>query len=191
MSPSRIVGIGGSAGGLQAFKDLLAYLPADTGMCFVFVMHLGNESWLASILSHSTAMAVTQVRKKAPVKKNHVYVDAPNTNLLLKDGFLCAFPNPKKRGCPTVIDGFLKSVASVASSRAVGVVMSGLLWDGAEGIQSIRAVKGITLAQDIKSAAHAGMPLAAVATGCVDFVGSPKEIAQRLVEISSRTPVPP
>ncbi len=179
-----IVGIGASAGGLEAYRQLLQALPADTGMAFVLVQHLApaHESMLSEILAHVTAMPVTEVHDEPQVVPNHVYVIPPNRNMLLSGGLLKLMPRAELRGQHRSIDTFLRSLAKDQNHHAIGVILSGTGTDGTLGLEAIKAEGGITFAQD-DTAQHNGMPQSAVAAGCVDYVLSPDCIASELERI--------
>src|ERR1035438_8025854 len=165
-----VAGIGGSAGGLEVFKHLLADLPADTGLAIVFVQHLDpkHHSLLSEILARSTTMAVREAADGMPVEANHVYVIPPNSDLTIGQGLLRLAPRAQDPGPHMPIDRFLRSLAEECGSRAIGVILSGAGTDGAAGIQAIKAAGGVTFAQDQYTAKFASMPQAAVATNCVD-----------------------
>ncbi len=180
-----IVGIGASAGGLEAFRQMLEKLPPNTGMGFVFVQHLDptHESQLTELLSRTTKLPVLEARNRMVVKPNHVYVIPPNKCMVMAGRALKL--TPRNHGHNMMpIDAFLKSLAKERGRSAIGVILSGTATDGAEGIKAVRAEGGITFAQDEKSAKYDGMPRAAAATGCVDFVASPQAIAKELAHIS-------
>jgi len=181
-----IVGIGASAGGLEAFRQVLEKLPVDTGMGFVFVQHLDptHESQLTDLLSRATKVPVAEARNRMVVKSNHLYIIPPNKNMVITGRVLKLTSRVKGPGPHAPVDEFLKSLAETCGRRAVGVILSGTAADGAEGIRAIRAEGGITFAQDERSAKYDGMPRAAVATGCVDFVATPRAIAKELARIS-------
>jgi two-component system CheB/CheR fusion protein len=180
-----VAGIGGSAGGLEVFKHLLADLPADTGLAIVFVQHLDpkHHSLLREILSRSTTMVVSEAADLMPVEANHVYVIPANSDLTIAKGMLRLAPRAQEQGPHMPIDRFLRSLAEECGSRAIGVILSGAGTDGAAGIQAIKAAGGVTFAQDQYTAKFASMPQAAVATNCVDFVLPPERIAVELVRI--------
>ncbi len=181
-----IVGIGASAGGLETLRQLLEKLPVNTGMGFVLVQHLAptHSSQLTALLAQATRMPVVEVRDRMVVKPNHVHVIPPNKNMFITGGVLKLTPRVQGWGQNMPIDTFLKSLAVDSGRKAIAVILSGTATDGAEGVKAIRTEGGITFAQDEKSAKYAGMPHAAVATGCVDFVASPPVIAKELVRIS-------
>ena len=144
-----IVGIGASAGGLEAYIQLLKALPADTGMAFVLVQHLAptHESALVEILSRTTRMPVTEVRDEATVEPNHVYVIPPNRCMGISGGKLELAPR-EKAGNVRVIDHFLRALAEDSRHLAIGVILSGTASDGTLGLEAIKAEGGITFAQD-------------------------------------------
>ena len=181
-----IVGIGASAGGLEAFTELLSHLPTDTGMGFVLVQHLApaHPSALVQLLSATTSMPVHEARHRQRVLANHIYVIAPNTCLRISGGVLVLKTREAASGAVRTIDIFLESLAHDRQERAIGIVLSGNASDGTIGLEAIKAQGGITFAQD-DSAAFRSMPHSAVAAGCVDLVLAPKEIAEELARIAS------
>jgi two-component system CheB/CheR fusion protein len=180
-----IVGIGSSAGGLNAVSELLRYLPPDTNMTFAVVQHLDphHESAMAELLARETKMPVTELTDGTTPQPNHVYIIAPNRSLVFTGGLLQLQPRKEGPGYYMPIDRFFRSLAGAQKSRSVGIVLSGSGSDGVVGLQAIKAEGGITFAQD-DSAAHSGMPRSAVAAGCVDFVLPPAKIADELARIS-------
>ena len=181
-----IVGIGASAGGLEAFSELLHHLPEKTGMAFVLVQHLDPKhgSVLQEILSRTTKIPVTEVVQGAVVQPDHAYVIPANTNLTLKNGTLQLGSRVLTRGQHMPIDDFFRSLAENGGQQAIGVILSGTASDGTEGCRAIKAAGGITFAQDEESAKYDSMPRNAVNAGCIDFVLSPKDIARELAGIS-------
>ena len=190
--PFPVVGVGASAGGVEAATDLLKALPSDTGMAFVMVHHLapGRASMLAEILARATSMPVRTVEDHMPVTPDHVYVIPPGTGIELRDGSLSLLPRSKADGGFRPIDQFFRSLAVEQGYRAIGVVLSGTASDGTAGCEEIKAEGGITFAQD-DSAQQEGMPHSAIATGCVDFVLPPQKIAERIAEIGKHPVVRP
>jgi two-component system CheB/CheR fusion protein len=180
-----VVAIGASAGGLEAFTQLLGHLPVDTGLAYVLVQHLDpvHESILAELLARATAIPVVQATDGQRIVADHVYVIPPGTEMTLADGHLQLAPRERTSGPARSIDVFFRSVADVHGSEAIGVVLSGTGSDGALGLEAIKAAGGITFAQAPASAGYDGMPRAAVATGCVDFILPPSEIAAQLARI--------
>ncbi|BAY28216.1 signal transduction histidine hinase [Nostoc carneum NIES-2107] len=181
-----IVGMGASAGGLEAFTELLSHLPNDTGMAFVIVQHLSpnQKSLLSEILSRSTEMPVVEVQNGMVVEPNHVYVIPPNAKMTIAQGVLNLAPRTKTYGLFMSVDAFLISLAEERGSKAIGVVLSGSDGDGARGLEHIKEAGGITFAQTQDSAKVAGMPSTALASGNVDFVLTPQEIAEELTKLS-------
>ena len=186
-----IVGIGASAGGLEACSALLKRLPADTGLAFVVIQHLDpkHDSLLPSLLSRVSAIPVQAVQGETLVEPNHVYVMPPNAEIVLSRELqvtkLKLIPREKTpAGTFMPIDGFFRSLAENCQHRAVGVVLSGSGSDGALGLEQIKSEGGLTFAQDTQSAKFDGMPYSAFATGSVDFVLPPEGIAQELVKVA-------
>ncbi|MBD2663803.1 signal transduction histidine kinase with CheB and CheR activity [Richelia sinica FACHB-800] len=181
-----IVGIGASAGGLEAFTQLLSHLPTDTGMGFVLVQHMNprQKSMLTEILSRTTQMPVTEAEDGMQVQPNHVYVIPPNATMTIAAGKLKLKPREKTYGISMTVDSFFFSLAEAMGSKAIGVVLSGGDGDGARGLETIKAAGGITFAQCEESAKVSSMPNTAVASGYVDFILTPQQIAQELANIS-------
>ena len=187
-----IVGVGASAGGLEAYRRLLRALSPNTGMAFVLVQHLAPEhqSMLATILARETSMPVLEVRDEPRVEPNHVYVIPPNRAMLMTDGHLRLIPRDENRGQLRSIDVFLRSLAEEQSHHAIGVILSGTGSDGTLGLEAIKGEGGITFAQD-GSAQHDGMPRSAAAGGFVDYVLPPEGIAAELARIARHPYVAP
>lgn len=183
--PFPVVGIGASAGGLEAFVQLISALPPNTGMAFVLVQHLdpSHESMLPELLSPHTEMPVVSVHDGLPVEPNHVYVIPPNTSMELQDGTLKLVA--REPGLHLPIDIFFRSLALVQGSRSIGVVLSGNASDGSIGVRAIKAECGITFAQDEITARFGGMPRNAASTGAVDYVLPPVAIARELITIAT------
>ena len=181
-----IVGIGASAGGLEAFRSLLQAVPAKTGMAFVLVQHLDpeHESLLTRLLSNATRMPVTEVTEGVAVEPDHVYVIPPNKALGIRNGALHLLARRRQDPRHMPIDAFFSSLAENEGSRAIGVILSGVASDGTLGLAAIKAAGGITFAQDSRSAKYDGMPRSAIAAGCVDFVLPPEGIAREIRRIS-------
>jgi two-component system CheB/CheR fusion protein len=180
-----IVGVGASAGGLEALTALLKELPADTGMTFLLVQHLDprHESKLTDLLAKVTGMKVTEAREGMTMCANCVFVIPPNKSMALVQGVLKLTPRGEARLPHLAVDILFKSLAEDLKSRAIGVVLSGTGSDGSQGLAEIKAAGGITFAQDEASAKYSGMPASAVQSGCVDFVLPPDGIARELVRI--------
>jgi two-component system, chemotaxis family, CheB/CheR fusion protein len=181
-----VVGIGASAGGLEAFRQLLEHLPTDTGMAFVLVQHLDpkHESLLAELLSEATKMSVKKVKDGMRVEPDCVYVIPRNTNMAIENGALRLSPREAPRGKHRPIDHFLRSLALEKRDLAIGVILSGTDSDGTRGLEVIKVEGGITFAQDEKTAEYDGMPRSAINAGCVDFVLPPERIAEELARLA-------
>jgi two-component system CheB/CheR fusion protein len=180
-----VVGIGASAGGLEAVTQLLEALPTDTGMAFVLVQHLDpkHESKLDTILAKSTGMPVHEAGHGMKVEPNNIYIIPPNTTMTIADGTLQLTARGEMAGRHLPVDSFFKSLAQDRQTGAIGVVLSGTGSDGTLGLEDIKAADGITFAQDEESAKYPGMPLSALRSGCVDVTLSPVEIARELARV--------
>lgn len=181
-----VVGVGASAGGLDAFTKLLKAIPEDSGLAFVLVQHLdpNHESRLTDILQKVTPIPVLEISDEIKVEPNHIYIIPSNKMLIANDGVLELSPRPKKnkkeRNLP--IDLFFTSLAEVHQGHAIGVVLSGTGSDGTEGLKAIKARGGLTFAQDKESAAYAAMPISAEQSGIVDFILPPGQMPQKILE---------
>jgi two-component system CheB/CheR fusion protein len=190
--PFLVVGIGASAGGLEAISELLQALPRDPGLCFLYVQHLEprHESQLASILSRISSLSVREAEEGVKVERNHFYIIPPNKMMTLSDGHLRLAQRPP-RGLAMPVDHLFRSLAEVQGSQAIGVILSGGGTDGTLGFRAIKAEGGITFAQEEQSAKHNGMPRSVVADGCVDYVLAPAQIATELVRVAEHPYVRP
>jgi two-component system CheB/CheR fusion protein len=177
-----IVGIGASAGGLEAFTEMLQTLPSNTGMAFVFIQHLDPKhvSLLTELLQRQTKMGVLEATNGLKVEPDHVYVIPRNTHMSLVQEVLTLTPRGAAPLPHMPIDPFLRSLATERRSRAIGVILSGNASDGALGMMAIKSAGGITFAQSPESSKHDGMPRSAIAAGCVDFILAPGKIGQEL-----------
>ncbi|MCY1069267.1 PAS domain-containing protein [Nannocystis sp. RBIL2] len=180
-----VVAIGASAGGLEAFTDILDALPADLGVAFVYVAHQasGRDSALGDILHGHTTMPIVLVKDEVPLAPNHLYLAPPGIQLTVAELRLVPAPRPEDRTQYTPIDVFMASLAKELGTCAVGVVLSGSGVDGSAGLREIKGVGGITIAQDPETARYDSMPRAAIATGSVDLVLPPARIAEELQQI--------
>jgi len=186
-SPFFVVGVGASAGGIEAFKQLLQSLPADTGAAFVLVQHLdpAHESVLPSLLSSATPMPVGEARDGTPIEPDHVYVIPSAMDLEIGGGLLKLLPRSRARGAHHMpIDGFFRTLADAQGAMAIGVILSGMASDGTVGLGAIKAAGGICFAQEPRSAKYDGMPRSAIAAGCIDAVLSPGEIAGEIARLA-------
>jgi two-component system CheB/CheR fusion protein len=180
------VGVGASAGGLEALTELFGGLSAGPGMAFLVAVHLDprQKSHLPQILGKTTPMPVHEVTEGMPVEINHVYVMPPNTTMALTDGRLILQPRSPLPGGHMPVDHLFRSLASVHKSKAIAVVLSGGGTDGALGLHEVKAEGGITFAQDENSARHNSMPRSAILHGTVDYVLRPIDIARELERIA-------
>ena len=180
-----IVGIGASAGGLDAFKSLIKAIPEDSGMAYVLVQHLdpAHDSILPEILQRATKIPVLEITDDIHLAPDHIYVIPSNKMLMSFDGVLKLTDRAKKVNL--TIDVFFTSLAEVHKEFAVGVVLSGTGTDGTLGLKAIKEHGGISIAQDSATAAYDGMPLSAINAGVVDFILAPGEIPEQLSHINS------
>jgi len=164
-----IVGIGASAGGLEAISELLRHIPERTGLAFVLIEHLdpSHRSNLSEILSRNAHIPVEEVREGTVVEPDHAYVIPPNMGLYIEGGTLHLAPRqPQVPNLP--VDRFFCSLAAERKHRSIAVILSGTASDGVEGCRVIKEAGGITFAQTEASAKYSGMPQSAVDAGCVD-----------------------
>ncbi|MGH9575129.1 MAG: chemotaxis protein CheB [Candidatus Acidiferrales bacterium] len=182
-----IAAVGASAGGVEAFTELMRALPTDTGIAFVLIQHLDpkHHSILTDLISRETKMGVNEVTDGMRLQQNCVYVIPPNTTMTLSDHTLALSPRTQTPGTHMSIDHFMRSLAQEQGPRAIGIVLSGFGSDGTLGLAEIRAQGGVTFAQDESTAKYDGMPRSAIAGGHVDYVLRPKEIARELVRIAA------
>jgi two-component system CheB/CheR fusion protein len=181
-----IVGIGASAGGLEAISELLAHLPADSGMAFLVVQHLAptHTSMLAEILAKKTVMAVKETIDGQSIEANHVYIIPPNTSMTVAQRHLTLQRRHDTFGPPTPIDDLFESLAQDVGRDAIGVILSGTGSDGTLGIHAIKGAGGVTFAQNEESARFSAMPRAAIERGYIDSVLAPRAIAEALAGIA-------
>ena len=183
-----VVGVGASAGGLNAFKKFIKAIPEHSGMAYVLVQHLDpkHESVLVELLQKSTVIPVLEVSDEIKVKPDHIYIIPKNKMLVANDGILEISPRQSEakneRNLP--IDLFFTSLAEVHQAHAIGVVLSGTASDGTQGLRAIKDHGGITFAQDEASADFPGMPLSAIHAGVVDFIFPPELIPGKLIELT-------
>jgi two-component system CheB/CheR fusion protein len=182
-----VVGIGASAGGLEACLEFFKVLPADTGMAFILVQHLepNHESHLPAILSRATAMPVVHVQDGVRVEANHVYVVPPNVVLGIQSSTLRLSPRVESAHPLYPIDQFFFALAEDQGPYAIGIILSGSSSDGAQGLRAIKCAAGTTFAQSEESAKYGSMPHSAIATGEVDFILPPRAIAAEVARIST------
>jgi len=180
-----VVCVGGSSGGLDAYARLLRHLPADMGVAIVIVSHVRTFSTqLHRILTRYTTMPVELIKERLDIQPNRVFIIPENRDLHLRDGEFRLQPTSKPRGWPDVITIFLRSLTEHWDGKLVAVIVSGFDGDGAAALCGIKDVGGTTIAQRPDTAEQPDMPESAIASGCIDFVLSPEEIAVELVRIA-------
>lgn len=183
-----IVCVGGSAGGLDAYIRLLQCLPADLGVAVVIVNHVrASPTYLPEILTFHTRMPVSLIAEGMPIEPNHVYVIPPNRNLLVHDQAFLLEPLSKTTGWPNVITLFLRSLTRFWEGKLVAIIVSGFDGDGAAALCGVQQVGGLTIAQRLDTAIQPDMPESAIASGCIDLVLSPEDIARHLTMLSRNT----
>lgn len=183
-----VIGIGASAGGLEAIRELVAGLPLDFPAAYVVIQHLSptHKSLLTTLIDRETELSVVDVADGAALRRNTIHVTPPNTEVSVADGRLRLHePTPNLAAPKPSVDRFFISLAEAYGERAVAIVLSGTGSDGAYGLRAVHGAGGITIAQDGKTAKYDGMPVAAVETGCVDLILSPYDIANQLAQILS------
>jgi two-component system, chemotaxis family, CheB/CheR fusion protein len=185
-----VVGVGASAGGLEAFKELVKAIPEDSGMAYIFIQHLSPkyESILAEILQKGTNLPVLEITDNMKVLPNHIYIIPSSKYLTANDGVLQLHPRIKGEKANT-IDIFFISLAEIHQEHAIGIVFSGTGSDGTVGLKTIKDLGGITIAQDEKSAAYFDMPKSAIQAEVVDYILSPSDIPVHLKELVRKSPV--
>jgi chemotaxis response regulator CheB len=180
-----VVCVGGSAGGLDAYVRLLQHLPADMGVAVVIVNHLRIvATMLHEILPRHTKMPVELITERLRIEPNHVFIIPPQHDLHVLDGEFRLKPISKPRGWPDVITVFLRSLTKHWDGKLIAVIVSGYDGDGAAALCGIKDVGGITIAQKLETARYPDMPASAIASGCIDFILSPEDIAQEIARIA-------
>jgi chemotaxis response regulator CheB len=180
-----VVCVGGSAGGLDAYTRLLQHLPVDMGVAIVIVNHLRTvATMLHQILPRFTQMPVELITEKLQIQPNRVFIIPEQRDLHVLDGEFRLKPISKPRGWPDVITVFLRSLTEHWDGKLIAVIVSGYDGDGAAALCGIREVGGTTIAQRLDTARQPDMPESAIASGCIDFILSPEDIAQQIVRIA-------
>lgn len=180
-----VVCVGGSAGGLDAYIRLLQNLPIDMGVAIVIVNHVRTvATQLHKVLPNFTAMPVELISDELQIRPNRVFVIPEQRDLHVRDGEFRLEPISKPRGWPDVITVFLRSLTENWGGKLIAVIVSGYDGDGAAALCGIREVGGITIAQRLDTAIQPDMPESAIASGCIDFILSPEDIAAEIVRIS-------
>lgn len=178
-----VVGIGASAGGLEALQEFVEHLPTDTGMAFIVVTHQhpGHTSLLPELLGRKANVPVVEATDGVQLQPNHLYVSPPGESLALLDGTLHLTHFDAQHAPRLPIDFFFRSLADDMHERAVCIVLSGTGTDGTIGLQTVKAASGLAVVQQPQTAKYAGMPSSAVGTGLADYVLPPAEMPQQLV----------
>ena len=180
-----VVCIGGSAGGLDAYIRLLSHLPANMGVAIVIVNHLRTvATQLHEILPRFTQMPVTLITERLDIQPNQVFIIQEQHDLHVLDGEFRLRPISKPRGWPDVITVFLRSLTEHWEGKLIAVIVSGYDGDGAAALSGIKEVGGTTIAQKLDTAKQPDMPESAIASGSIDFILSPEEIAQKIMQIA-------
>jgi len=180
-----VICVGGSAGGLDSYIRLLRNLPADMGVAIVIVNHLRTvATQLHEILPRYTEMPVELITEKLDIRSNHVFIIPEKCDLHVLDDEFRLKPISKPRGWPDVITVFLRSLTKHWDGKLIAVIVSGYDGDGAEALCGIKEVGGITIAQKPDTAIRPDMPESAIATGCIDFILSPEDIARKILRIT-------
>ena len=181
-----IIGIGSSAGGLEAIRELVATLPTSLNVAYVIVQHMSphHKSLMTELVARQTSLKVEDVKDGTDPKASVIYVTPPNTDIVYGDGKLQLLePSTQVASPKPSVDRFLLSLADEHGENSMAIILSGTGTDGAYGVQAIREAGGITIAQDTESAKYDGMPMAAMQTGCIDLVLRPFEIGTHLQKI--------
>ncbi|MEL4454426.1 CheR family methyltransferase [Lutimonas vermicola] len=188
-----IVGMGASAGGLEAFKEFFSELPDAPGMAFVIVQHLDptHKSLMVDLLKKYTKMQVSEVKDHNQVVKDHVYIIPPNKDMAILNGILHLMEPTLARGFRKPIDFFLRSLANDQGARAVGIILSGTGTEGTLGLKDVKGHGGLTIVQDPKTAQYDGMPRSVITAGAQDFILPVKEIPKLLVKYSKNRNLKP
>ncbi|MES2946797.1 MAG: chemotaxis protein CheB [Pseudomonadota bacterium] len=180
-----VVCVGGSAGGLDAYIRLLKHLRDDMGVAIVIVNHITiMPTQLHQVLPPFTSMPVELITEKLLIQPNRVFIIPANRDLHVQDGFFILKPISKPRGWPDVITVFLKSLTECWAGKLIAVIVSGYDGDGAAALCGLKDAGGITIAQKPATASQPDMPQTAIESGCIDFVLSPEEIAEKIVDIA-------
>jgi two-component system CheB/CheR fusion protein len=188
----RVVGMGGSAGGLEAFGQFFSHLPPDTGLAFVLVPHLEptHKGMMPELLGRHTKMKVVEAEDGMEVQPNHVYVIPPNADLAILHGKLQVLEPAAPRGLRMPIDFFFRQLAADQRENAIGIILSGMGSDGTLGLKAIKENFGMAMVQDPASAKYDGMPRSAINTGLADYIAPAEELSAKLVQYTNHVPRP-
>ena len=191
--PILIVGLGASAGGLEAFQQFFDHMPPGSNMAFVLVQHRTPDqpSMLGELIARHTSIPVVEARDGTEVQANHVYVAPAQQNLELNHGQLQFFETEERTGQRTPINFFFRSLARDQGAHAAGIVLSGMGTEGTLGVRAIKEAGGLVLVQDEESAQYESMPCSAAATHLADFILPPAQMPERLLAYAQHLPLPP
>ena len=191
-APPRVVGLGASAGGLAALGAFFAHVPPDSGLAYIVVQHLDptQKALLPTLLQRVTTIPVREAAQGMPVAANHIYVIPPNAELTLADGVLHLAKPMEPRGMRLPVNVLFSSLASSLGDGAIAVILSGMGTDGTLGMQAVKAVGGLTCAQQPETAQFDAMPRSAIATGCVDIIAPADTLAMRICSCAEKLPHP-
>lgn len=183
-----VVGLGASAGGIEALRSFFAHVAADSGAAYVVILHLSpdHDSRLAEILQTTASIEVTQVKHPVQIEANHVYVVPPNRRLEIVDGTLTLSEMTRREHRRSPVDVFFRALADANGSRSVAIVLSGTGPNGSAGLKRVKEYGGLTIAQAPEEAGHAEMPTNAIATGQVDLVLRVAEMPARIIDYRNR-----
>src|SRR6185503_18931740 len=186
-----VIGIGASAGGLEALEHFLGHVPKNSGMAFVIVQHLDptRQGIMPELLQRTTGMKVVQVRDRTQVQRDFVYVIPPNKDMSILHGVLHLLEPASPRGLRLPIDFFLRSLAQDQQEHTIGVILSGMGSDGTLGLRAIKEKGGVVLVQDPATAKFDGMPRSAIDSGLADIVASVDDLPGRILAYLQRTPL--
>ena len=186
----RVVGIGSSAGGLEALRALLQCLEPGTGCAFIVVQHLSPtyKSHLTELLGRETKLAVREIANGEPLQADHVYITPPDCNVSVRDGTLLLQKGEQSVLPRPSVNFLLESIASGHGENTIAVILSGTGSDGAAGVRAVKAAGGFAFAQQPDSARYDGMPTAAMETGCIDWVLPPAAIAAEITKLCLHEP---
>ena len=189
--PFPIVGIGASAGGLEALEQFLEHMPQGSGMALVIVQHLDptHKGVMPELLQRATPMQVVQVKDRTPVEPNHVYVIPPNKDMSILHGTLHLLDPTAPRGLRLPIDFFFRSLADDRKERSIGVILSGMGTDGTMGLKAIKEKAGVVFAQEPTSAKFDSMPRSAIDAGLADVVAPVGELPGKIIAYLERAPL--
>ena len=188
-----VVGLGASAGGLDAFRRLLGALPSGTGMAFILIQHLDptHPSMMVDLLAGHTPLTVQQAADRMPLEPEHVYLIPPGTYLTIREGSLRLSEPRERHGARLPFDFFLRSLAEEVGDRAICVILSGTGSDGSLGLKAVKEQGGLVIAQNPDEAEYDGMPRSAIMTGAVDLVLPVAKIPEILAKYGRRVRLAP